>query len=131
MTPRNKKFAEEFIVDQNKTKAAERAKYSKKGAAQQGERLYRNVEIREYIDKLLEKQSKRTEVTADKILKELSDLAFKDAKDGGAEKEKNKIKCLELLGKNKKLFTEKVEVSDPDGNKLKWEVEIVEPNKKE
>ncbi len=61
MTPRRKRFAEEFAVELNKTKAAINAGYAKKHAAQQGENLYRNIEVRAYIDKLLKEQSERTE----------------------------------------------------------------------
>ena len=106
MTPRQKRYAQEFSVELNKTKAAENAGYAKKHAAQQGERLYRNVEIRAYIDKLLKERSERTQITADKVLTAIADIAFDEK-----EKKYNIIRCLELLGKSLSLFTDKIDIS--------------------
>ncbi len=123
MTPKNEEFARQWLIDKNKTQAAIRAGYSKKTAAQSGERMFRNVEVKAYIDKLLEKQAKRTEITADKVLHEIADIAFDKE-----EKKYHRIKCLELLGKNQKLFTDKVELGPSDTDK-KWKIEIVDSDK--
>jgi phage terminase small subunit len=81
MTPKQKDFAQQWIIDKNSTKAAERAGYSKNTAAQQGARLYKNVNIRKYIDKLLKKQSIRTGNKADKVLNEIAKLAYGNVQD--------------------------------------------------
>ena len=76
-------FCQEYIIDLNQTKAAERAKYSKKTAAQQASRLLRNVKIQQRITELKEIRSERTVITQDMVLKELKILAQSDFRDYG------------------------------------------------
>ena len=75
---RHERFCQEYIFDLNITKAAERAKYSKKTAAQQGSRLFKNVKIQERIIELKAARIERTHVTQDKVVKELALLGFSD-----------------------------------------------------
>lgn len=49
LTPRIARFVEEYLVDPNGTKAAIRAGYSAKTAAQQASRLLRNVKVQQAI----------------------------------------------------------------------------------
>ena len=74
-------FCQEYIIDLNQTKAAERAKYSKKTAAQQASRLLRNVKIQKRVAELKEIRSERTVITQDMVLKELKILAQSDIQD--------------------------------------------------
>lgn len=61
MNERQKRFTDEYIATGNASEAARRAGYSKKTAYAIGERLLRNVEVREEIDsKLAQLQSERT-----------------------------------------------------------------------
>lgn len=76
--PKRERFCQEFIIDLNLTKAAERAKYSKKTAAQQASRLFRNVKIQERIVELKVARIERTRVTQDKVVKELALIGFSD-----------------------------------------------------
>jgi len=78
---RHECFAQEYIIDNNRTKAAERAKYSKKTAHVQGSRLLSNVKIQQRIAELRAKREERTQVTQDKVVKELALLGFSDLKD--------------------------------------------------
>jgi len=73
-------FCQEYIVDFNRTKAAERAKYSKKTAAQQGSRLLSNVKIQKRIAELLKDRSERTKITQDMVLEEIACLSFSNIK---------------------------------------------------
>ena len=66
-----------------------------------------------FIQKLMDERIKRLEITADNILNEIAGIAFKKDEDS------NKIKCLELLGKHLKLFTDKFELGQSKDNKLK------------
>lgn len=68
LTDKQSRFAEEYISDMNATQAATRAGYSAKTAASQGERLLRNVEIQKAIAQARAAMSRRTEITADKVL---------------------------------------------------------------
>lgn len=72
------RFVDEYIIDLNATQAAIRAGYSKKTARSQAQRLLTNVDIQGAIAKAVEARSKRTEITQDRVLKELATLGFSD-----------------------------------------------------
>lgn len=76
MTDKQKRFCEEYLVDLNATQAAIRAGYSPKTANEQGARLLTNVSVRARIDAAMAAQSKRTGVTADRVVRELARIGF-------------------------------------------------------
>ncbi len=78
LSAKQKRFCEEYIVDNNATQAAIRAGYSEKTACSQGNRLLTKVEIDKYIGELREKRSIRTQITADRVLEEYARIAFSD-----------------------------------------------------
>lgn len=78
MTDKQTKFAHEYLVDLNATQAAIRAGYSENTAKEQGYQLINNDEVSEHITRLRLKQQERTDISADKILKEVARLAFSD-----------------------------------------------------
>ena len=81
LTPKQEMFCREYLVDLNATQAAIRAGYSVRTAYSQGQRLLKNVEIQAHIVELQEVRSKRTEITADAVLKELARLGFANMND--------------------------------------------------
>lgn len=78
LTPKQQRFVEEYLVDLNATQAAIRAGYSQKTAGQIGERLLKKVEIQQALTERMKAREQRTEVTQDKIVKELAKIAFGD-----------------------------------------------------
>jgi len=90
LSPQRLCFCNEYLVDFNATKAAERAKYSKKTAYSQGQRLLKNVEVQKTLKKLIQKQTTRTQIDADNILIEAARVALADV--GGAFEEDGTIK---------------------------------------
>lgn len=79
LTEKQKRFCDEYLVDLNATRAYKKAYPSVKKdetAAQAGSRLLRNVNVKGYIDKRIKDRQKRTEITQDKVLKELAAIAF-------------------------------------------------------
>jgi phage terminase small subunit len=78
ITAKQKKFCEQYVIDLNATQAAIRAGYSEKTAYSSGTRTLNIVGVQKYISVLQEKRSQRTEITADKVLKELAKIAFFD-----------------------------------------------------
>lgn len=78
LNDKQQRFVEEYLIDLNATQAAERAGYSKKTAYSQGQRLLKNVEIQSAIQEAMNNRSKRTEITADRVLNELAHIAFDD-----------------------------------------------------
>lgn len=81
MTVKQKRFVDEYLIDLNATQAAIRAGYSSETAQEQGSRLLSNVMVKAKIDKALAERSKRTGVTADRVVQELARIAFVNADD--------------------------------------------------
>lgn len=79
MTERQKRFAEEYLIDLNATRAYKAAYPNVKKdetAAAAAARLLKNVKVKAYIDEQMQKRAKRTEVTQDKVVAELAKIAF-------------------------------------------------------
>lgn len=76
MTPKQKRFCDEYLIDLNATQAAIRAGYSVKTAQEQSSRLLSNVMVQEAISKAMAARSKRTGVNQDRVVLELAKIAF-------------------------------------------------------
>ena len=81
MTKKQKRFIEEYLIDLNATQAAIRAGYSPDSAADIGSENLRKPDIRARIDKAMAERSKRTGVSADRVVLELAKIAFINAID--------------------------------------------------
>lgn len=81
LTAKQELFAKEYIVDLNATQAAIRAGYSERTAYSIGQENLKKPEIQECIQKLMDERSKRTEITADMVLKEYAKLGFSNISD--------------------------------------------------
>lgn len=81
LTPKQKRFCEEYLIDLNATQAAIRAGYSPKTAEQTASRLLRNVKVQEYIAKRQKELSRSTEITQERVIKELALIAFSNNAD--------------------------------------------------
>lgn len=81
MTDKQERFCQEYMIDLNATKAAIRAGYSPKTANEQAGRLLVNVSIQNRIAQLQAEQSRRTGISADRVLRELAKVAFANAGD--------------------------------------------------
>lgn len=78
LTDKQKLFCKEYLVDLNATQAAIRAGYSADSASVIGSETLGKPYIQEEVQRLMEKRSKRTEITADRVLKELARIGFSD-----------------------------------------------------
>ena len=78
MSPKEKRFVEEYPRDLNGTKAAIRAGYTERSARVTAAKLLAKPNIRAAVDKTIDARSKRTGITADRVLKETEVLAFSD-----------------------------------------------------
>ena len=81
MTNKQKRFCVEYLIDLNATQAAIRAGYSTSTAGAIGAENLKKPQIRACIDKALAEQSKRTGVTADRVVRELAKVAFVNSDD--------------------------------------------------
>lgn len=81
LTRNQKIFCDEYLIDLNATRAYKAAyKNVKKDetAAVNGSRLLRNAKVERYIESKMKEREKRTEITQDKVLKELAKIGFAD-----------------------------------------------------
>jgi phage terminase small subunit len=76
LRPKQARFVEEYLIDLNATKAAIRAGYSAKTAAVIGYENLTKPPIAAAIATARSKQSERTALTADMVVRELAKLAF-------------------------------------------------------
>ncbi|MEQ6856082.1 terminase small subunit [Lysinibacillus capsici] len=72
LNDRQKRFADEYIIDLNATQAAIRAGYSEKTARSQGQRLLTNVDIQAYIEERMTSHKKETIAQQEEILETLT-----------------------------------------------------------
>jgi phage terminase small subunit len=72
MTPKQKLFAREYLVDLNATQAAIRAGYSKKTARQTGTENLSKPVIAERIQELMDERAERVKYTSDQALSDLA-----------------------------------------------------------
>ena len=133
MTPKQKKFCVEYLIDLNATQAAIRAGYSKKTARSLGQRLLTYVDVRNYIKDLRAKYFKKGIMTAEEVEYRLSKAGRGELKeevvviegvgDGGSEARivqkhlsaRDQLKALELMGKRHRLFDTTDSKSDEEG----------------
>lgn len=78
LTPKQQQFVREYLIDLNGAKAAERAGYSKRTANVQGAQQLSNPAVQAAIQQAIQKRAKRTEITQDRVLRELARIAFFD-----------------------------------------------------
>lgn len=88
LTAKQSIFVDEYLIDGNATRAAIAAGYAEGSARVTGCRLLANPNIAKAIAKAQEARSKRTEITADKVLRELAKLGFSNMEDFASVDEK-------------------------------------------
>lgn len=80
MTPKQRRFVDEYLTDLNATQAAIRAGYSEKTAAAIGAENLIKPQIAAAIQEAMQARSARTLITADRVLTELARIAFSNMK---------------------------------------------------
>lgn len=129
MTPKQKRFADEYLIDLNATRAYKAAYQHIKSddtARANGSRLLTNANVQAYIDNRLEQISGEKVADAKEVMEYLTNVlrgtstaeivVIEGVGDGcsSARKlakkpdEKERLKAAELLGKRYKLFTDNV-----------------------
>jgi phage terminase small subunit len=120
MSFKQMKFCVEYLVDYDHAKAAERSGYTGDNLIKIGQRLLKHPLVKEEITKRQNARSERLELKADEILTRLLRLANE------AEKDSDKIRSLELLGKHLAMWRDRQEISGPDGEAIKYEQKVQE-----
>lgn len=78
LTPKQRAFVQEYLIDLNATQAAIRAGYSEKSAFVEGSRLLKNAKVGGAVETAMKLRAERTDITADMVLKELAKIGFSD-----------------------------------------------------
>ncbi|WCK53849.1 terminase small subunit [Aneurinibacillus sp. Ricciae_BoGa-3] len=81
LTPKQRLFVQEYLIDLNATQAATRAGYASDSAHVQGARLLTNDKVKLAIDVAQEARQKRTGITADRVVEQIAKIAFVDIRD--------------------------------------------------
>ena len=124
MTPKQKRFCDEYLIDCNATQAAIRAGYSEKTAKAIGSENLAKPDIRAYIDERLAEIQSKTIASAEEVMQYLTSVMRGESRssvlslcgDGCQEviekapDEKESLKAAELIGKRYGLFTDKIGV---------------------
>lgn len=123
LNERQRRFADEYIINANATDAAIKAGYSSKYANTNASKLLQNTTIKSYIDERLAQLASEKIATQEEVLTYLTSVMRGETQeqtlcsigelgqqvidiDVGA---KDRIKAAELLGKRHRLWTDKVE----------------------
>jgi phage terminase small subunit len=126
LTKKQRRFADEYLIDTNATQAAIRAGYSEKTARSQGQRLLTNVDIKQYIEEQLEKIHNEKIADVKEVMIYLTSVLRGESKseivviEGVGEgcsdarrmtkapDERERLKAAELIGKRHGMFTDKL-----------------------
>ena len=79
LTAKQKRFIDEYLVDFNGTQAAIRAGYATRSAEVTAAKLLRNAKVQAEISRRQKDLQRRTEVTQERVVRELARVAFADA----------------------------------------------------
>lgn len=136
MTNKQKRFADEYLVDLNATQAAIRAGYSEKTAKVTGAKLLTKANLRAYIDEQLDRLHSEKTADAQEVIEYLTSVLRGESEgeelvnefqgDGISKavnvkkkpSEKDKLRAAELLGKRFGIFTERLEAKVETSDKL-------------
>lgn len=113
MNARQKKFCDEYLVDNNATQAAIRAGYSPKTAYSQGQRMLKNDETKTYIDAQMEQLHSAKAADAREVIEYLTSVMRGECvnADGSPVCMRDRLKAAELLGRRHGIFTERVQLA--------------------
>jgi phage terminase small subunit len=130
LNARHIRFAEAYVAGATAAEAMAAAggNRTERGAEVQGSRWLNTPEIAAKIKELQDEAAERNAVTVDWIVEKLKHQAETAQKPG------DRIRALEILGKYKGMFTDRVEHSGPNGAPLTIETirrVIVDPTDKE
>ena len=78
LTPKQRRFVNEYCVDENATQAYIRAGYAEDGAGQAAHKLLKSAEIAEAIKERMEELAVAASITPEMVLREWAKIAFAD-----------------------------------------------------
>ncbi len=136
LTPKQRRFIEEYAVDLNATQAAIRAGYSENSAKQIGHENLTKPDLVEAIAEHVAELSKQTGITAESVLTRLDEVADRCMQaEPVFDREGHETgeytfqhaganRALELLGKHLALFTDNLRLAGRDGGPIEFAVPL-------
>ena len=122
LTPKQRMFVAEYLIDLSATQAAIRAGYSKRTANRIGPENLSKPVIAAAIEQAVNDRSEKLSLSAEDVIQSILSIRQMAI----ADKElANALKANELLGKHLKLFTDKTELSGPGDGPIVTRVELV------
>lgn len=122
LTIRQRRFAEEYVIDFKSREAAIRAGYSLTDIDKQAYIVKNHKGVSKYIEYLSEsKASKIVSVTPEYLIQQLTAVMNKEGI-----KDSDKIRSIELLMKHKGMFIDKTEITGRDGEAIRIEQQRVQ-----
>lgn len=106
LTPKIKRFCEEYIKDLNGTQSAIRAGYSPKTANEQSSKLLAKVNVQIFISELKKNLSNKNEGLAQQVIDELKKVGFSNIQD--YIESENEIKDLTKISRDKGAAVESI-----------------------
>jgi phage terminase small subunit len=129
MTDKQIRFCEEYMIDLNATQAAIRAGYSTKTAGAIGAENLGKPQIRARIDAAMAEQSRRTGVSADRVVRELARIGFINPTDV-INTDKVTVKYDASRDDTAAIASVKVKLSDSEqGSSVEREIKFHDKNK--
>lgn len=127
LTIRQRKFAEEYVLDFSQKEAAIRAGFSPKHADKMGYLARRHKGVEVYIRHLSQsKASKIMTVTPEYLIDELVKVMAREGI-----KDSDKIRSIELLMKHKGMFIDRTEITGKDGEAIRIEQQRIDEEARE
>lgn len=105
LTPRQKKFCDEYMLCGNATQAAIRAGYSDKYAGQNADKILKNTNVKEYLAYFQQKVEQKAIKSVEEVQQWWSSIM-----DNADESTKDRLKASELLVKSKGGFMDNLQV---------------------
>ncbi len=78
LTPKQRRFVDEYLLDMNATAAARRAGYGERSASTNGYGFLQSANVAAAIEARLAVRRARLQVTAERVIAELARIAFSD-----------------------------------------------------
>jgi phage terminase small subunit len=110
------KFARAYLKDQDATKSALKAGYSKKSSHVEGYRLLKNDEIMLYIKQRSEKIADIENLTIAKVLQNIETILQRCLVKGSKFNPNAALKAIEMQAKFLQMFAEKKSLEPANGN---------------
>lgn len=122
LTPKQKRFVDEYLVDLNATQAAIRAGYSERTARITAAENLTKPNIQKEIERQMKDREKRTEIAQDKVLKELAHIAYDDIRNYLKFWTDEEGKIQVELKSSDKIDTRNISEIQLDNGKLKFKL---------